>query len=68
MGGLAQAWRPGHLFTSAFSWGLLALASCGAEEWRLGLVLARVRGRTCNNLLGVPSWSPTVMFCVEIIP
>ena len=26
---------------------------------------ARVRGRTCNNLLGVPTWSPTVMFCVE---
>ena len=67
MGGLAQAWRPGHLFTSAFSWGLLA--SCGAEEWMMVLELvARVRGRTCNNLLGVPSWSPTVMFCVEIIP
>ena len=57
MGGLAAARLPGHLFTSAFSWGLLA--SCGAEEWRLGLVLARVRGRTCNNLLGVPTWSST---------
>ena len=57
MGGLAEARLPGHLFTSAFSWGLLA--SCGAEEWRLGLVLARVRGRTCNNLLGVPTWSST---------
>ena len=58
MGGLAAARRSGHLFTSAFSWGLLA--SCGAEEWRLGLVLARVRGLVRSSNLVVD-----LMFCVE---